>query len=311
MIDALQCFVAVVDAGNLSAAARSLQLSVSSVSRRIDALEAEWGVPLFHRTSRLVMLTDAGEQFLVHARAILAELAEARSSLSQLETAPRGLLTVTAPAAFGRKHMAPAVADFLTRYPQIELDLQTTDDLVDLVARRVDVAVRIGVPQDSDLKATLLARQQRYVCASPAYLQRHGRPATPLDLLEHNCLKLGARVPPPGWWTFAGVNRQQPLAVRGSLRTDNIDVMLRAAIGGVGIVHLGSWMVADALAAGELVALFGPETHPPGVPQAIIHALRLPGRSHPVKAQLFINHLRDFFGARPYWEAAAALAFSS
>lgn len=305
MIDALRCFLAVVDTGNLSSAARALQLAVSSVSRKIDWLEADLGTRLFHRSSRLVLLTDAGEELVPRARKILSELDEARSSVAMLDAEPRGLLTVTTPAGF-RRHVAPAVVEFLKRYPQIEMDLHASDDIVDLVARRVDVAVRIGILPDSDLKATLLARQMRYVCASPAYLAQHGRPATPLDLLKHNCLRFSKRLAPPGWWTFAGVNRQQPLEVKGTLRTDDVDIMLEAAIGGVGLVHLGSWLVADAISSGKLVPLFGPETHPPRLVQPAIHALRLPGRSHPVKAQLFITHLRQTFGKEPYWERAAA-----
>ena len=302
MIDALQCFLAVVEYGNLSGAARTLQLAVSSVSRKIDWLEADLGTKLFHRSSRAVLLTDAGEQFAGHARAILAELAEARNAVGMLDTEPRGLLTVTAPAGFGRRHVAAAVADFLQRYPQIELELSANDEIVDLAARRVDVAVRIGVLPDSDLLATFLAHQRRYVCASPDYLRRHGRPQTPADLLDHNCLTLAYRVTPLALWCFKGVNRNQPLAVRGSLRTDDVDVMMAAALGGAGIVQMPSWLVADAVAAGQLEVLFGPEHHPPSMAKPAIHALRLPGRSHPVKAQLFINHLRDFIGKPPYWE---------
>ncbi len=308
MIDALQCFLAVVDTGNLSSAARSLQLAVSSVSRKIDALEADLGTRLFHRSSRMVLLTDAGEQFLGHARRIVAELAEARSAISLLDTEPRGLLTVTAPAGFGRRHVAFAAAAFLRKYPQIELELTACDEVVDLAARRVDVAVRIGVLPDSDLLGTFLAHQRRVACASPDYLQRHGVPATPADLLDHNCLSLANRIVPAAWWCFKDTNRQQPLPVTGTLRTNDVDVMLNAAIDGVGVVHLAGWLVSEAIARGQLVCLFGPEYHPHGVPQPTIHALRLPGRSHPVKAQLFINFLRDYIGKPPYWERPAALA---
>lgn len=304
MIDALTCFLAVVDTGNLSTAARALELAVSSVSRKIDWLEADLGTRLFHRSSRMVLLTDAGEQFVPRARAILGELADARAAVSALDTEPRGLLTVTAPAAFGRRHVAPAVCGFLRRYPLIELDLNVSDDIVDLAARRVDVAVRISVLPDSDLRATLLAPQHRYVCASADYLARHGAPATPQELLSHNCLTFANRATPPFWWCFDGVNRNRPLAVRGTMRTDDIDAMLQAAIGGVGLVHFASWLVADAVAAGLLVPVLGPQFQPKRVGQPAIHAVRLPGRSHPVKSQLFINYLREVIGTEPYWDMA-------
>ena len=306
MFDALQCFLAVVDTGNLSRAAGILQLAVSSVSRRLDWLETEVGAKLFVRNSRLLLLTDAGERFLPRARNILAELAEAKSAVSEIDPEPRGVLTVTAPRAFGRRHIAPAVGDFLRRYPLLELELHMNDDIVDLAARRVDVAIRLGTLPDSDLLATWLAPHRRIVCASPAYLAANGTPATPLELLRHNCMTFIDRLAPPCWWGFDGVNRDKPLPVRGTMRSDDVDFMLEAAIGGAGVAHLASWLVSDAIAAGQLVPLFGPadlqhERAPGG-----IHAVRLPGRSHPVKAQLFIAHLRAHVGAPPYWEQALA-----
>ena len=300
MFDALHCFLTVVDSGNLSRAAASLQLAVSSVSRRIDWLEAEVGARLFVRSPRLMLLTDAGERFLPRARNIVAELAEAKAAVTELDPEPRGVLTVTAPRAFGRRHIAPAVGDFLRRYPLLELELHLNDDIVDLAARRVDVAIRLGVLPDSDLLATRLAPNRRLACVSPAYLAANGTPATPLDLLEHQCLTFNDRVSPVGYWCFAGVHRNKALPVRGALRCDDVDFMLDAAIGGAGVVHLASWLVGDALRAGQLLLLFGAEHE---TQQGGIHAVRLPGRSHPLKAQVFIEHLRAHVGLPPYWEA--------
>jgi len=304
MFDALQCFVAVVDSGNLSRAAASLQLAVSSVSRRLDWLESEVGARLFVRSSRLMLLTDAGERFLPRARNILAELAEAKAAVSDIDPEPRGVLTVTAPRAFGRRHIAPAIGDFLRRYPLLELDLHMNDDIVDLAARRVDVAIRLGTLPASDLLATHLAPHRRLVCASPGYLAAHGTPAKPLDLLQHNCMTFIDRQAPPCWWGFDGVNRDKPLAVRGKIRSDDVDFMLEAAIGGAGVAHLASWLVADAIVAGQLVPLFGPASQQHEQAPGGVHAVRLPGRSHPVKAQLFIAHLRAHVGTPPYWEQA-------
>jgi DNA-binding transcriptional LysR family regulator len=303
MLDDIRIFLAVAEAASFSKVAKSLDVAVSSVSRRIEALETSLGTPLFYRTSRVVMLTDAGEQFLPRAKNMLAELDDARQSISSLSEDPRGLLTVTAPSSFGRRHVAPAVISFLKLYPLMEIDLHLSDHIVDLSAQRVDVAIRLGALPDSDLVATRLASFERLVCASPAYLKKFGTPATPADLLQHNCLTLATSPAPVDWWRFAGVNRNAALPVRGTLRTDDTDSLLQAAVAGVGIVHLASWLVSDMIVAGKLVPLFGG-----AAPSAAhkspfaIHAVRMPGRSHAAKAQLLIGHLKNEFGSPPYWD---------
>jgi len=318
MIDALECFVAVVEQGTLSRAAAQLELAVSSVSRKLDALEAELGGRLLLRSSKQVILTDAGERFLSHARTILAELADGKCEVQDMDSEPRGLLTITAPAAFGRLHVAPAVAAFLQRYPLIEVDMQVTDEVIDLSARRVDVAVRAGVLPASDLVATRLAGLNRVVSASPAYLARHGWPQKPEDLLEHQCLTVNGRTAPRGWWRFPGVNQNQPLPVKGKLRCDDTDTLLHAAISGAGIVHLANWLVSDAIVAGQLVPVFPmdalernevPPRREPGEPA--IHAVHMPGRSNQAKAQLLVRHLKEYFGSPPYWDLAMEAALAS
>jgi DNA-binding transcriptional LysR family regulator len=311
VIDSFNTFLVVTVAGNFSKAAQSLGVAASSVMRKIDLLEAELGAKVFVRTSRRVYLTDAGEQLLPRARAILAELAEVKDAISSLHAEPRGVLTVTAPSPFGRRHVGPAVTSFLRRYPQVEVELHLSDEIVDLAALRYDVAVRIGVLPDSGLLATRLAPQRRLVCASPDYLARCGIPRSPPDLLKHNCLTVRSLPARVGWWTFSGVNGGKPLAVRGSLRCDESDALLRAALDGVGIVHLATWMVAEDVGAGRLVPLFGQElSHAPSTASGI-HALRVPGRS-PVKSKLFLEHLRTVFGVAdggsPYWDRAAPAA---
>lgn len=315
MIDCLKCFVAVVELSSLSKAAVQLEMAVSSVSRKIDALEQELGARLLLRGSRQVVVTDAGERFLPRARNILAELADGKNAVQELDSEPRGLLTVTAPAAFGRLHVAPAIAAFLQRYPLIEVELHVSDEVVDLSARRVDVAVRAGVLPANGLVATRLAGLNRVVSASPAYLERHGWPATPMDLLQHQCLTVSGRVAPRGWWRFEGVNGNQPLAVKGRLRCDDTDSLLHAAISGAGIVHLANWLVSDAIVAGQLVPVFPmaaverneiPPRRDPAEPA--IHAVHLPGRSNQAKAQLLIRHLREYFGDPPYWDLAMEAA---
>jgi DNA-binding transcriptional LysR family regulator len=304
MIDALNSFLAVASSNSFSQVAKAQAVAVSSVTRRIDWLEAEIGARLFHRSSRRVMLTDAGEQFLPRARNILAEMAQAKDALASINADPRGLMTVTAPTIFGRRHLAPAVASFLERYPMIEVDLHVSDTLVDLAEQRVDVAIRIGVLADSDLVATRLATLRPLVCASPAYLARHGRPATPQDLLGHDCITVATPALAGPAWRFAGIQRGAALSVHGKLRTDDKDCALQAALAGIGIAHLASWVASEDIVAGRLVALF-PDAQPPE-PKALpaIHAVRMPGRSSEAKARLFIEHLREEIGATPYWDAA-------
>jgi DNA-binding transcriptional LysR family regulator len=302
MNELLTCFLAVVDAGNLSAAARVLHLAVSSVSRKIDTLEAELGVTLLHRSSRKILLTDAGERFLPHARRLVADLASARAALHDTDPEPRGLLSITAPTAFGRRHVAAAVAGFQHRYPLVQVDMHISDEIVDLTAQRIDVAIRIGILPDSDLQATLLAPHYRVACASPAYLARRGKPEVPHDLLEHDCARLNYKSGPLGLWCFAGVNDDKPLAVQGSMRSDDVDAMVPWAVAGGGVVHLASWLVSEAIESGQLVEVLGPQYYRRDRQHPAIHAVRMPGRSHPVKAQLFIAHLREHFGEPPYWD---------
>lgn len=305
MVNNLEVFVAVAEAAGFSAAARRLDLAVSSVTRRIDGLEGELGTRLFLRGSRRVLLTDAGQGFLESARLVVAELARARERLSANAAEPRGVLTIAAPAAFGRRHVAPAVHGFMARHPQIEIELLLSDELLDLAVERVDLAIRVGRLSGSELVASRLAPMRRLVCAAPAYLERAGYPQHPKELLQHQCLTIRTGPTPHGWWTFPGVNRGAQLAVSGRLRSDDTEVLLQAALAGLGIVHLASWMVGDLLAAGRLVRLF-PDARDIPPPQApAIHAVRLPGRSHAARARLFVHHLREHFGTPPYWDRAS------
>lgn len=299
MIEAMTTFVAVAAAGSFSRIAKQQDVAVSSITRRIDWLESELGAKLFSRSSRRLILTDAGERFLPRAHALLADLSEAKDELVSLNAEPRGLLTVTAPAVFGHRWVSPAAVDFLAQYPLLELELHLSDEVVDLRARRVDVAIRMGSLPDSELIATRIAPMRRFVCASPAYLERFRRPVAPADLLQHNCLT--AAPAPADWWRFEGVNRNRPLPVRGTLRTDDTDTLLQAAVAGVGIVHLASWLVGEMIVAGRLVVLL-PNAQPPKGAVPAIHAVRMPGRSHTGKASLFIAHLRKAFGEPPLWE---------
>ncbi len=300
VIDALETFLQVAATGSFSAVARARGVAVSSVTRVVDRLEADLGSRLLNRSSRRLTLTDAGEHLLPRARALVEDLRDLRDGLADLDAAPRGVLTVTAPTMFGRRHVGPAIHEFLRRHPQMQVELHLTDAMVDLAERRVDVAVRIGALPSSDLLATRFAPVRRLLCAAPSYLDRHGRPASPEALLQHNCLTLASTPLPAGWWSFAGVNRGRPLAISGCFRSDDTGALLEAAVAGLGVVHLASWLVCDDLAAGRLVALWPPDPVDRSTPA--IHAVRLAGRSSAPKAKLFVAHLRDAFGPTPAWD---------
>jgi DNA-binding transcriptional LysR family regulator len=307
MLEELPLFVAVAAAQNFSEVARAHRVAVSSVTRKIDALEADVGAKLFMRSPKRLVLTDAGEHLLPLARTILADLANAKESLTELSTNPRGLLTVTAPVEFGRRHLLPAVISFMKLYPLLEIDLHLSEEVVDLSVRRIDIAIRMGVLPNSDLVGTSLAPMTRLACASPDYIARRGRPERPIDLLNHECLTTLAQPPPGGWWIFPGVNRDLPLAVKGCFRSQDTEALLSAAIAGMGVVHLADWLVNDAIGAGQLVSLF-PEHAALVTPKPAIHAVRMPGRSNKIKSQLFIAHLREVFGSPPYWHDATPRA---
>ena len=308
MLEHIQIFIQVTRAGSFSSVAKSNGLAVSSISRHVDALEAALGVRLFQRSSRHLLLTDAGELFLPRALAIVTELEDAKAALLDSQAEPRGLLSVTAPAAFGRRHVMPFVNSFLARYPLIELELNLGDHWVDLSVQRTDLAIRIGTLPDSDLVSTRLAPLIRVACASPAYLEQYGEPATPDAITAHSCLtSVTAR---PGWWNFPGVNHGKSLLVHGRFRSDDTDALMDAAVAGLGIVHLASWLVYDKVRSGQLRVLFPAAVataalashHSPNA----IHAVRLRGRSHEAKAQLFIAHLKQAFGDTPYWDGVSA-----
>jgi len=311
MLDNLRAFIDVARRGTFSAVADARNVAVSSIARQVDVLESELAVRLFHRSSRRLLLTDAGEQFLPRAQAIVAEFEEAKTALLDEQAEPRGPLSVTVPSSFGRRHVVPAVATFLQRHPLIELELHFSDDWVDLGATRTDLAIRIGALTDGDLTATRLAPTWRLACASPEYLQRCGRPERPEDLLKHSCLTVpaGARTP-TGWWAFDGVNKGRTLPVQGRFKSNDTEALLQAAAAGLGVAHLASWLVSELVGAGRLVCLFPPSLQAAEAQPSAIHAVRLKGRSHAAKAQLFISHLREAFGAPTYWDRVVANALA-
>ncbi len=282
--DAMQAFVVTVDAGSLSAAARTLGRSAASVTRAVGGLEARLGVQLLRRTTRTLKLTEAGDRYLAVARRVLAEIAEAEKFAGGPLDAPRGRLTVTAPSRFGTLHVRPVVDDFLEAHAGVQSRLLLVDRVVDLVGEGVDVAVRIAHLPDSALVAVRLGEVRRLVCASPAYLARHGKPKTPADLAAHRCISFTG-LTPNDTWAFGGSGRRQHVKVRPTLSVNAVEAAIGSALEGRGLVRALSYQVALALRAGELVPLLG-KFELPALP---VHLVYPAGSTSAAKVRSFVE----------------------
>ena len=294
---ALQAFVRVAETRSFSEAARRLRTSKSAVSRLVAALEAELGARLFHRTTRSLTLTEPGASYVERASRILADLAEADASVSQMQAAPRGRLRVNAPMSFGFLHLAPAIPDFLARYPDVAIDMIMNDRFVDLVDEGFDVAVRIGSLADSSLVARKLAPIRRAVCASPAYLTARGVPASPDHLATHDCIGY-SNMPTQEWRFVAPDGRPWPVAVTGRFAANNGDAIRAAALRGVGLALLPTFLIGGDLQAGTLMTVLDGF-----VPQDMtLNAVYPHARHLSPKVRAFVDFLAERFGPRPYWD---------
>jgi DNA-binding transcriptional LysR family regulator len=253
-LEAMSTFVAVVEAGGFSAASRRLGTPLTTVSRKVADLEDHLRARLLTRTTRKVVLTDTGQMFFLRCRRLLDELGESERLASGEYQAPRGGLTIAAPLALGRLHLAPVIADFLAAYPEIDVDLRLSDKIVNLVEDSIDVAVRVGQLPDSGLKALKVGSIRHVVCASPSYLARRGTPSKPSDLGSHHCVTFtgleGARE-----WTFRAGRKVERLTVRSRLAANTAEAAADAASAGTGITRLLCYQVSDAVLDGRLKLL--------------------------------------------------------
>ncbi|KFA92489.1 LysR family transcriptional regulator [Archangium violaceum] len=289
----LEVFLRVVQEGGFSAAARSVGLTPSAVSKLITRLEKRLGARLFMRTTRALSLTEEGEAYYRAGQRILQELNDAEQA-----TAPgavRGRLRVNASLPFGSQFVVPALPAFLARYPDVIVDLSLTDDVVDLLAQKTDVAIRIGDLPDSALLAHKLGQSRRVICASPAYLQHKGTPKTPDELRHHDCLTFNFRRARSGWpFREAGGVIQQ--VVTGSVQVNNGETLKQLLLNGVGIGRLAQWHVAAEIKAGRLVPLL--EKYNPGDLEQI-HAIHVGGGQVPHRVRAFIRHMVDTMKTSP------------
>jgi len=286
-----------VAAGSLSAAARELGLSTAVVSRRLAALEARLGVRLINRTTRNLHLTDEGARYYDTCARLLAEIEEADSAISAGRVEPQGTLRVALPASFGHRHIVPLIPEFAERYPKVNLALSLSDRTVNLIEEGFDLAVRIAHLEDSSLTARRLAPNRRVVCASPAYLARHGTPRTPDELARHNCLTTTDFAMN---WDYKGPDgKPGSVRVTGRYACDSWEVLREWARAGLGVALKSTWDVHRLLADGSLVEVCPGYTFHSDV---AIYAVYPSRRFLPAKTRVFIEFLAESFGPDPYWD---------
>jgi DNA-binding transcriptional LysR family regulator len=283
-LEAMSLFVAAVEAGSLSAAARRFGIPLATVSRKVSKLERHLKTRLLNRSTRQLTLTDTGQAYLAACRRILDEVGEAERTAAGEYSAPTGELVITAPIVFGRLHVLPVVTAFLAAYPEVDIRLTLSDRITQLVDEHIDLAVRIGKLPDSSMIAIRIGSIRHVVCASPAYLAAHGTPLTPGDLAAHDCITFEG-LASPATWTFASGKSELASPVRARLSVNTAEAAIDAATAGVGLTRVLSYQVADAMRAGAIHAVLR-EFEPNPWPVSLVHA----GQGLlPVKLRAFLD----------------------
>ena len=303
---AIDSFVRVVETGSFARAADRLDVSVSAVSRQVADLEAHLGSRLLNRSTRRLSLTETGRTFHERCVQLLADLEEAEREASEHLAVPRGTLRMTCSVAFGARHIAPAIADYSARYPQVHFDIDLSDRFVDLVDAGLDLAVRIGAVGSQSLIARRIGRSTLVCCASPAYLERVGVPASPDELPRHNCLVFAYG--PREAWAFGSANGDiAEVRVAGNVLATNAEMLASLAVAGAGICYEPDFVVAPDIRAGRLVAILA-QWRGPGVD---IHAV-YPSRRHlSAKVRSFVDYLAARFATRQEWQLDHAAQLES
>jgi DNA-binding transcriptional LysR family regulator len=298
----LEVFAKVAAAGSLSAAGRAMGLSQTMVTKHLAALEARLGAKLFHRTTRRLSITDAGRSYLEYCERILADIEAADAAVAADRIEPRGLLRLNVPLVFGVRQIAPRLAEFARRYRRVTIELGLNDRQVDLAEEGWDLVIRIGHLADSSLVARRIAPCRMMTCASPAYLEARGTPRTVAELAAHNCLGYTLTQSGANRWVY-GLQGEINVPVSGDLRANNGDALLAAAIAGQGIVYQPSFIVADDLRTGRLIALpLDQPTHA----RLAVYAVYLPDRHPPAKVRAFIDFIASEFAPEPPWDRGIA-----
>lgn len=291
-------FVTAVDAGNFSAAARVLGLTPSAVSKQISRLESRLGARLLNRSTRRTSLTDVGRDFYDRSRTILAEIDEAERAVGHASDEPRGTLRVTASISFGQRQIVPLVPEFVSRFPDIRVDMVFSDRVIDMVDEGIDVAVRVSAPADSALIARQLVPDRRVVCAAPAYLAAHGTPTTPEELTAHNALIYSTVY--SDTWRFGGPSGTTAVRVSSNFAANSGEAIRDLALRGAGIARLATFLVGPDIKSGRLVELLPGWRDPQ---ENIIHAVYPSRRLVPPSTRVFVDFLVEKLTPQPPWES--------
>lgn len=296
-------FSALARAGSLGGAGRELGISTAAVSKHLSQMEARVGVLLVIRTTRRMSLTPEGEVYLAHARRIVGEVAELEEALGLAKATPQGLLRVNATLGFGRSHVAPVIARFVKRHPEVEVQLQLSVNPPAQTEDAFDVCVRFGSPPDSRLVARRLAPNRRLLCAAPAYLARHGTPRTPQDLARHQCITIRQGDEAYGVWRLSARGRsavEQPVKVGGSLSTNDGGIAVSWALDGHGILMRAEWDIERHLKNGRLVQVL-PQFD---TPDADLYAVYPQAHQASRRVRVFVEFLAAAFARKLGDEAA-------
>ena len=284
----LKLFVRVVQDGSFSSTARELNTTPSSVSRQISQLEEELGARLFRRTTRKQSLTEAGEIYYQHAQRIVSDLEEAKLAVARLSDSPSGSLSIAAEQDLATVFIAPILGEFTQRYPNIDLQLKMSSDLIDLVDGAIDVAIRMGHLRNSSLLARKLTNSRSVVCASPNYLKQRSTPRHPDDLANHNCLsfRVGSGL---RQWQFETPEGDCEVAIRGRVNVNSVAFLKQLALSDTGIAMLPSWLIREELELGLLVPVL--ESYPLRPGTTPIQAVFAHSKHLPPKVRVFIDFM--------------------
>ena len=294
----MQTFVRIVDAGSLSAAADRMDVAKSAVSRRLSDLESRLGVQLLKRTTRRIHLTESGQQFYLRCQRILADLDETEQLITSEHTELRGTIRIAAPLSFGLMHLSPVLDEFLLQHPELKLDLDLNDRTINLMEEDIDLGIRVGKLEDSSMVARRLAPARHILCASPEYLLQYGEPEHPDELKKHHGLAY-SNIPETQLWQLRdknGVIFSVPVPSR--MRANNGDVLLQAAIDGLGILATVTFICYQAVESGNLHQILGEYK----IEDSGIYVIYPAQRHLPKRVRVLIDFLIAKFGGYPYWD---------
>lgn len=292
-------FARVVETKSFSAAALALSTSKSLVSKQVGALESALGVRLLNRTTRSMSLTDVGAAYYEHCARIMQEIQAAADTVSQLQAEPRGMLKITSPVIFASMHLAPAVQSFLVRHEHVGIEVNASDRVLDLIDEGYDLAIRISENPSPTMIARRIAPVHWVTCASPEYLERHGTPRTPRDLLKHQCLQYFGTSEVHLSWRYEVGNKEVVVPISGRCRANSSEVLLQLALNGMGIVLYPTYILGRYLKTGRLRPILTDAIAFPGMS---LYAMYWPNRYMQPKVRAFIDHLMEHFGPTPDWD---------